>query len=83
MAPRVHEVPADAAAAAVNGKAPHVAAYVGVPLLGTRNELVGTLCGFAGDPQPDAMAECLPLVQLVARLLRTNLTREFATGAAG
>ena len=76
VAPRVHEVPAYVAAAAGNDGAPHVGAYVGVPLLRSRNELAGTLCGFAGDPQPDAMAECLPLVQLVGRLLSTILTRE-------
>lgn len=77
VAPRVHEESAYAAAAAGDGKAPHVGAYVGVPLLRTSGELVGTLCGFAGEPQPDAMAECLPLVQLLGRLLSTILTREF------
>jgi diguanylate cyclase (GGDEF)-like protein len=76
VAPRVHEVPAYAAAAAANDRAPHVGAYVGVPLLRTGDELVGTLCGFAGEPQADAMAECLPLVQFAGRLLGTIWTRE-------
>ena len=77
VAPRVDDVPAYAAAARANGRTAQIGAYVGVPLLRTDNELVGTLCGFAGSPQPDAMADCLPMVRLVGRLLSTILTREF------
>lgn len=75
-APRVQEVPSYAAVATANGRAAQVGAYVGVPLFRGDGDLAGTLCGFAGDPQPDAMTLCLPLVQLVGRLLSTILTRE-------
>lgn len=74
VAPQVRAVPAYAAAA--QGRSAGVGAYIGVPLLRTGDRLAGTLCGFAGSAQPDTMAEALPLVTLVGRLLSTIATRE-------
>lgn len=73
-APDVREVPAYAQAA--TGVLARVRAYVGVPLVGDGGELFGTLCAFAGDPQPDSLAGAMDLVTLVGRMLSTILARE-------
>jgi diguanylate cyclase (GGDEF)-like protein len=57
-----------------------VRAYLGVPLFLGDGELFGTLCAFAGGPQPDA-TETLSAVRLVGRMLSTILTGERATAA--
>lgn len=74
VAPHVHEVPAYAAVAV--GVLAQVRAYVGVPLEGEDGRLFGTLCAFAGDPQPDELRNVLPRVTFTAQLLSTLLARE-------
>ena len=74
IAPDVHEVPAYAAVAI--GVLSQVRAYVGVPLEGEDGRFFGTLCAFAGDPQPDALFSVLPRVQFAAQMLSTVLARE-------
>jgi diguanylate cyclase (GGDEF)-like protein len=70
----VREVPAYAPLA--TGILARVRAYVGMPLYGRDGELFGTLCAFAGRPQPAALAEGLDLMRLVGRLLSTILSTE-------
>jgi GAF domain-containing protein len=53
-----------------------VRSYVGVPLEGDEGALFGTLCAFAGEPQPEALGEALSLVELVGQMLSTILARE-------
>lgn len=53
-----------------------VRSYVGVPLEGDDGALFGTLCAFAGAPQPEALGEALSLVELVGQMLSTILARE-------
>lgn len=74
VAPDVHEVPAYAAVA--TGVLSQVRAYVGVPLEGEDGRFFGTLCAFAGDPQPDALLQVLPRVQFAAQVLSTLLAGE-------
>lgn len=74
VAPDVHEVPAYAAVA--TGVFARVRAYVGVPLEGEDGRFFGTLCAFAGDPQPDSLFSVLPRVQFAAQMLSTLLARE-------
>lgn len=74
LAPDVARVPAYAAAAV--GPLAGVRAYVGVPLQGDDGRLFGTLCGFAGRPQPEAPPGWLGAVRLVGRMLSTILARE-------
>jgi len=74
VAPDVHEVPAYAAVA--TGVLSQVRAYVGVPLEGEDGRIFGTLCAFAGDPQPDALFQVLPRVQFAAQVLSTLLAGE-------
>lgn len=74
VAPDVHEVPAYAAVAV--GVLAQVRAYVGVPLEGEDGRMFGTLCAFAGDPQPEGLFQVLPRVQFAAQMLSTLLARE-------
>lgn len=74
VAPDVRAVPAYAAAA--TGVLSRVRAYVGVPLEGDDGVVFGTLCAFAGDAQPDTLADSLDVVELVGRMLSTILARE-------
>lgn len=74
VAPHVQEVPAYAAVAV--GVLAQVRAYVGVPLEGEDGRLFGTLCAFAGDPQPDELVDVLPRVMFTAQMLSTLLARE-------
>ena len=73
-APDVLTIPGYAAVA--TGVLARVRAYVGVPLEGDDGELFGTLCAFAGTPQPAAPADLLSTVELVAQMLSTILARE-------
>jgi diguanylate cyclase (GGDEF)-like protein len=70
----VREVPAYAPLA--TGILARVRAYVGMPLYGRDGELFGTLCAFAGEPQPDAWSDGLDLMRLIGRLLSTILSTE-------
>lgn len=74
VAPDVREVAAYAQAA--TGVLALVRAYVGVPLVDEEGVLFGTLCAFAGDPQPATLTDTLPLVRLVGQMLSTVLARE-------
>jgi diguanylate cyclase (GGDEF)-like protein len=73
-APDVRAVPAYAAAAV--GALARVRCYVGVPLLRDDDALFGTLCGFAGAPRSDGLAEAFELVQFAGSMLSTVLARE-------
>ena len=46
-----------------------IGAYAGVPLNHPDGSLFGTLCAIDPKPQPDTIADELPLVELIARLL--------------
>lgn len=74
VAPDVRAVPAYARTA--TGVLSLVRAYVGVPLEGDDGQVFGTLCAFAGDPQPEFLRDSLPLVELVGRMLSTLMARE-------
>jgi diguanylate cyclase len=76
VAPRVREVPAYAACRAT--KRWGIGAYVGVPLLDGDGDLFGTLCGLSATEQDDTLADALPEVERVARLLSTVLAKELA-----
>ena len=67
VAPATAAVPAYAAVP-VDQSFP-VGAYAGVPLLDTRGVLLGTLCAFDPEPQPDAVTDALPTIALVGRML--------------
>lgn len=74
VATDVRDVPAYAPLA--TGILARVRAYVGMPLYGRDGELFGSLCAFAGEPQPDALSEGLDLMRLLGRLLSTILSAE-------
>lgn len=74
VAPRITAVPAYRQVAA--GPLARVKAYLGVPLMVDDNELFGTLCAFAGTDQPDDLAQAMPTVTLLARMLSTVLAGE-------
>jgi diguanylate cyclase len=80
VAPRLSEVPAYAEA--LIGRQIPVGAYIGVPLRHADGRLFGTLCGIDPEPQPEAVAAELPLVELIAALLSTVLQGELAASAA-
>lgn len=63
-------------ASIASGALARVRAYAGVPLLSTDDRLFGTLCAFAGDPQPASMGEVLKPLALLGRMLSTILTGE-------
>ncbi|MBD2655107.1 MULTISPECIES: diguanylate cyclase domain-containing protein [Synechocystis] len=50
-----------------------IGAYVGVPITYGNGALFGTLCAIDPQPQPDNLADELPLVELIAKLLSTIL----------
>ena len=58
------------------GKQMPIGAYVGVPLTRSSGEMFGTLCAMNPDPMPAEIADELPLVQMMARLLTTILENE-------
>lgn len=76
VAPRVRDVPAYAEAP-INRRI-RIGAYVGVPLLADDGTLFGTICGLSANEQPESLAEGLPQVEGVARLLSTVLAKETA-----
>jgi GGDEF domain-containing protein len=51
----------------------NIGAYVGVPITYGNGSLFGTLCAIDPDAQPDSLADELPLVELIAKLLSTIL----------
>jgi len=53
-----------------------IKAYLGVPVLCDDGELFGTVCGYSGTSQPDSLAQTMPTVTLLARLLSTVLAGE-------
>jgi GAF domain-containing protein len=63
-------------AAAGIGKELPIAAYIGVPLLCADGSLFGTLCGIDPAPQPPAVGDELPLVELSGRFLSSLLARD-------
>ncbi|HEV7207720.1 MAG TPA: diguanylate cyclase [Mycobacteriales bacterium] len=77
LAPRFTHIPVYEKAAI--GPLARVRAYLGVPLRLERGELFGTLCAFAGVPRPDSLAEAMPTVTLIGRMLGTILDGERTT----
>lgn len=53
-----------------------IGAYIGVPILAGDGELFGTLCAIDPSPQPEALTEALPLVELLAGQLSGILSLE-------
>lgn len=74
IAPRAAEVRSYAEAPI--GRLIEIGAYVGVPLFNSDGGLFGTLCAIDPAPQSDRIAEELPVVELVARMLSTVLSHE-------
>ncbi len=74
VAPDVLTVPAYAAVA--TGVLARVRAYVGVPLEGDGGAFFGTLCAFAGTPQPEPPEDLLSTLELVGHMLSTILAHE-------
>lgn len=59
----------DAYTAAPIGQQVKIGAYVGVPLVNEDGSLFGTLCAIDPTPQPPAIQQELPLIELLAQLL--------------
>ncbi len=76
IAPCSGLIPAYAAAPIANQV--KIGAYVGVPLVSEDGKLFGTLCAIDPTPQPNAIAEQLPLVELLAKLLSSILHADMA-----
>lgn len=76
VAPRSADVPRYAEAPI--GRQVPIGAYVGVPLVRAEGTLFGTLCAIDPAPQSEAIAEMLPEVELLARLLSTVLEADLA-----
>lgn len=55
------------------GKQVPIAAYIGMPLEDDAGELFGTLCAIDPEPQPDAIQDELPLLQILSKQLVTYL----------
>jgi diguanylate cyclase (GGDEF)-like protein len=80
IAPDVREVPQYAAMAAA---APvEVNAYVGTPIVSGDGRLFGTVCGYDPSPQPDALRDQLPLLDLLSGLLSAVLDADLSATAA-
>ncbi len=79
IAPDSKEVPAYAAAPI--GQQVPIGAYIGVPLLRNDGSLFGTLCAIDSQPQPEAIIDELPVVEMLASLLTTILEKELAVEA--
>lgn len=75
VAPDTLAVPVYATVTAT-GVFARVRSYIGVPLKGDDGQLFGTLCAFAGKPQPTGLSDSLGLVQLVGQMLSTILAAE-------
>lgn len=74
VAPRSSEV-SSYASAPLASQLP-VEAYIGVPLRNPDGSLFGTLCAIDPKPQPEGIANELPLVELLAEMLSSVLTAE-------
>ncbi len=74
FAPETSVVPCYAAAA-IGNELP-IAAYIGVPLVRADGSLFGTLCGIDPAPQPPAVGDDLPLVELSGRILTSLLEQD-------
>ena len=80
IAPDVSEVPPYAEMAAA---APiEVNAYVGTPIVSGDGRLFGTVCGYDPSPQPDALRDQLPLLDLLSGLLSAVLDADLSATAA-
>ncbi len=77
IAPRVASVPAYMSAPIL--RVIPIAAYAGVPLRYHDGELFGTLCALDPKPQPEAIEQELPLLEMVAGMLGGVLTAELKT----
>ncbi len=55
-----------------------IGAYVGVPLMAEDGRLFGTLCAIDPRPQPEAITDQLPLIELLAKLLSSILRADMA-----
>lgn len=60
------------------GNQVNIGAYVGVPLTTGDGMLFGTLCAIDPSPQPDAITQYLPLIELLAKLLSSVLHADMA-----
>jgi diguanylate cyclase len=78
IAPRVDcvKVYADAALGRGNVK---IGAYVGFPLVREDGTVFGTLCGIHPAPQPAAIVQESPLIELLTKMLSTILGAELRT----
>lgn len=74
VAPYSNEVPAYASAPI--GQQVPIKAYVGIPIETEEGALFGTLCAIDPSPQPRAVADEQPLLELLAGLLGNILARE-------
>ncbi|MCE3551990.1 GGDEF domain-containing protein [Pseudonocardia sp. RS11V-5] len=80
IAPDVREVPQYAEMAAA---APlDVSAYVGTPIVSGDGWLFGTVCGYDPSPQPEALRDQLPLLDLLSGLLSAVLDADLSATAA-
>ncbi|MGF1513578.1 MAG: GGDEF domain-containing protein [Elainellaceae cyanobacterium] len=67
VAPRAKNIPIYRAAPIAQQV--EISAYMGVPLVYRDGSLFGTLCAIHPDPQPDAIAADLAMVEVMAKLL--------------
>jgi len=74
IAPDLASIPAYASAGL--GRGISIGAYIGVPLTYQDGALFGTLCAFDSNPQPQAIEDDLPLVEMVAKMLSGVLAAE-------
>lgn len=74
VAPDVSQVPAYAQAPI--GQQVEIGAYVGVPVCEDDGSLFGTLCAIDPVPQDTSVQDELPLIEILAKLLGTVLSRE-------
>ncbi|MEU7816232.1 sensor domain-containing diguanylate cyclase [Pseudonocardia sp. NPDC049154] len=80
IAPDVREVPQYAEMAAA---APiDISAYVGTPIVSGDGRLFGTVCGYDPSPQPAALRDQLPLLDLLSGLLSAVLDADLSATAA-
>ena len=79
IAPRATDVPAYADLP-LTRQLP-IGAYVGMPLVDSKGQLFGTLCGLNPQPMPAAIVEEQPMVEVLADMLSGLLSAELATTA--
>ena len=71
VAPKSNDVPAYHTAPI--GQQVSIAAYIGVPMYQEDGTLFGTLCAVDPEPQPEKIADELPLIELLASMLSSIL----------